>query len=176
MSLRRYDLMTMTPHTCDSVYLRLATIAALIVVSLWTGLAIASPIDDRQAIVDTNTKIREGFAKQDIEQIISMHHVDVIKVFAWDNTQNGHQQMRQGLADLFDTHVLSFDGTAEEMVDLQIVNDTAIMIADFSIQGRPRTEGQSPFTFSGRTMIVYVREDESPTGWVTFREMLVPQK
>ncbi|NGZ84772.1 hypothetical protein [Duganella aceris] len=50
-----------------------------------------------------------------------------------------------------------------------------VMVAKFSVSGRPKRAAGQPFLFSGRSMIVYVRDARSPSGWVTYREMIVPE-
>lgn len=130
---------------------------------------------DRAAIIQTNEQIRKGFVEQDIAYILAFHHPDVEKVFSWHDHQIGHGDMRTALSATFANYRLSFAGEASDMLSLDINGDTAVMLANFTIEGQPKDDDLQPFTFSGRTMIVYVRYAPSPTGWATLREMIVPQ-
>jgi hypothetical protein len=56
---------------------------------------------------------------------------------------------------------------------LAIRGDAAIEVTRFLIQGTPRGEGK-PFSFRGRTQVVYVRYAASPTRWAVFRELIQP--
>lgn len=134
----------------------------------------AKTVTERQAIIDTNDAIRAAFVAQDIPAILSYHHPKVEKVFAWNDYQKGHGDMRNALQGIFTNFVLEFQGSSSEMDSLEIFDNTAIMIAPFTIHGKPKTEGMDPFVFSGRTMILYVKSDASSTGWQTIREMIVP--
>ena len=130
---------------------------------------------DTKAIIQTNEKIREAFANGDIAGILRYHHPRVEKVLSWSDRQLGHADMRKSLTGLFENNQVEFLGRADDMDSLQILGDTAVMVAKFSVSGRPKQGTGQPFLFSGRTMIVYVRYADSPTGWVTYREMIVPE-
>lgn len=129
----------------------------------------------RQQIIDTNIAIREGFSAGNIDQILQYHHPDVEKIFAWNDHQTGHNGIRNALSGLFNNYTLSFSGEANDMRSLHIQGDQATMMADFSLIGTPKTDAFEPFTFKGVTMIVYQKDPNSPTGWVSFREMVVPR-
>jgi hypothetical protein len=51
--------------------------------------------------------------------------------------------------------------------------DTAIEQVVWTIEGAPR-KGGKPFSFKGRSLVVYVRSNESPTGWASIRELIQP--
>lgn len=129
---------------------------------------------DRESILETNRLVRQAFINQDINEILKFHHTDVQKVLSWDNYQIGHEAMKAGLGDLFKAHQVEFLGDVTEMDSLEFIGDTAVMIAKFKIKGIPKKPEFSSFIFEGRTMIVYVRSKNSPTGWVTYREMIIP--
>lgn len=131
---------------------------------------------DREAIIETNKKIRTAFANGNIEEILRYHHPDVEKAFSWNDYQVGSIVVKQGLTSLLENYNLEFLGSAEEMESLKIFEDSAVMIARFSLKGVPKNDSVKPFVFSGRTMIVYIRNKESPTGWLSFREMITPEK
>ena len=130
---------------------------------------------ERNDIIETNEAIRKGFVEQDIDAILMYHHPEVEKVFAWDDYQKGHTDMREALSQLFSNYKVSFRGEASEMESLKILDDSAVMIANFTLDGEPVADDGEPFTYSGKTMIVYVKSSTSKTGWVTLREMVVPK-
>ena len=82
--------------------------------------------------------------------------------------------MSHALSSVFSNYRLNFTGSVEDMDSLVFSTDTAVMIAPFTVVGTPIQDGLEPFTFSGRTMIVYVQDKTSPTGWLTLREMIMP--
>ena len=56
---------------------------------------------------------------------------------------------------------------------LLVMGDAAVRIFHFNIRATP-VSGGSPSSFTGRSMVVYPRSKESPTGWVTIRELVQP--
>ena len=132
-------------------------------------------MEDSRAIILTNEKIREAFVDGDIDAILKYHHPRVEKVLSWTDHQHGHDAMRKSLSGLFAHHRVAFLGRADDMDSLEILGDTAVMVAKFSVDGRPKAAAGQAFVFSGRTMIVYVRDARSPTGWLTYREVIVPE-
>ncbi len=127
----------------------------------------------KQQINETNSQIRQAFIDADIDQILSLHHKHVEKVFAWDNHQRGHDDMRKALEGLFVDYQLSFEGQVEDMRSMHIDSNYVSMIADFTLVGTPRNKSNQAFTYSGVTMITYTRDSNSPTGWSTLREMVI---
>lgn len=130
---------------------------------------------DRAQIIATNQAIRDGFAAQDVSKILQFHHPDVEKVLAWNDYQKGHGDMSAALNGIFNNYILEFEGSPETMDSLDVYTETAVMIAPFTVKGTSKQDSKAGFEFSGRTMIVYVRSTQSPTGWVTLREMVVPK-
>lgn len=130
---------------------------------------------DRAAIIDTNNRIRAAFAGGNVDDILRYHHPNVEKVFSWRDYQIGSMAVKQGLVSILENYTLEFLGSAADMESLNIFEDSAVMIARFSLKGIPKHDSVKPFVFSGRTMIVYVRSKDSPTGWLSFREMVVPE-
>ncbi|HEY6530592.1 MAG TPA: hypothetical protein VIZ65_18035 [Cellvibrionaceae bacterium] len=131
---------------------------------------------DKAAIIQTNKNIRAAFTSGNIEEIVRYHHADVEKAFSWNDYQVGSNSVKLGLAGILENYQLEFLGSAEDMESLQIFSDSAVMIARFALKGTPKKASVKPFLFSGRTMIVYVRSKDSPTGWLSFREMITPEK
>jgi hypothetical protein len=53
------------------------------------------------------------------------------------------------------------------------MGDAAVRIFHFAIRATP-IAGGPPDSFKGRSMVVYTRSKESPTGWITIREVVQP--
>lgn len=149
----------------------------ILILLAFTGCAtpVAENLQDTKAIIQTNENIRVAFSDGDIAGILKYHHPQVEKVLSWSDHQIGHADMRKSLTGLFESYRIEFLGRADDMESLQILGGTAVMVAKFSVSGQPQKVAGQPFLFSGRTMIVYVRDAHSPTGWVTYREMVVPE-
>lgn len=132
---------------------------------------IPSEAADRQALQQTSIAIRTAFADGDVKAIMAYHHPQVEKSFGPDNRVVGKAAVEDGVARTLKAFSLTFvENTVES---LAIRGDTAIEVTRFLIQGTPRGEGK-PFTFRGRTQVVYVRYAASPTGWAVFRELIQP--
>ena len=102
---------------------------------------------------------------------MAYHHPDVEKSFGTNSRVVGEAALEAGAADTLKTYTLRFVETNVESVAVR--GDTAIEVTRFVIQGVPRGEGL-PFTFKGRTQVVYVRYAPSPTKWAVFRELIQP--
>ena len=125
----------------------------------------------KQEILDHGKTIREAFRNGDVEKIKSLHHPEVKKALAYNDIKNGREEVINGLIGLLDSYNLDF---VENNVESILINgDIAIEQTQFVIQGTPKKEGDS-FTFKGRTMVTYVRYNQSPTGWATIREIIQP--
>lgn len=141
-----------------------------------TGILTASarePTDaaDHRALNQTSIAIRDAFARGDIKTIMAYHHPDVEKSFGPASRVVGRAAVEAGAADTSKTFTLRFvENTVES---LAVRGDTAIEVTRFVILGVPRKEGL-PFTFKGRTQVVYVRYAASPTKWAVFRELIQP--
>ena len=127
--------------------------------------------DDRTALLRTSVDIRAAFARADVEAILSYHHPDVVKALAFNKLINGRQALRVDLIDTLGRYKLEWQ--ENNMESLQILGNTAIEQTVFVIKGTPKNGG-APFLAKGRAQIVYVRYDQSPTGWATIREIIQP--
>jgi hypothetical protein len=54
-----------------------------------------------------------------------------------------------------------------------IQDNTAVEQTVFAIKSTPKSGGE-PYLFKGRTQVVYVRYEKSPTGWASIREIIQP--
>lgn len=135
---------------------------------------VISPSDlkkDQQMLKQTSEAIRAGFAKGDIDAIMSYHHPDVIKALSYTSYSTGREAVRADLIKTIDAYHLEF--VKNNVESLLINGDTAIEQTMFGIKGTPKNGGE-PFLVEGRATIVYIRYKDSPTGWATIREMIQP--
>lgn len=126
---------------------------------------------DQQMLKQTSEAIRDGFAKGDIEAIMSYHHPDVIKALSYTSYSTGREAVKADLLKTLGAYHLEF--VKNNVESLLINGDTAIEQTLFGIKGTPKNGGE-PFLVEGRATIVYIRYKDSPTGWATIREMIQP--
>ena len=144
------------------------------VVSLAFALfAVNAPASDtdRDALEKTGAAIRAAFAAGDAAAAMKYHHPDVVKALSYNNVLVGRDAVAADLAKNLRQYHLEF--VENRVESLLIQNDTAVEQTLFAIKGTPIAGGQS-FLFKGRTMVVYVRYKESPTGWASIREVIQP--
>lgn len=125
----------------------------------------------RQQILANGQIIRDAFAEGDIAKIRSLHHPEVIKALSYTDLKNGREEVIAGIEEALQNFSLTF--VENEVESILIHGDLAIEQSRFSIQGTPKDGGDS-FTFAGRTMVTYIRYEDSPTGWATIREIIQP--
>src|SRR5258708_1377256 len=156
-------------------FLMLTPLPVLVIVVSPTEAAAASqPTDlksDRAAIDKTSQAVRSAFARGDIPTILSYHHPDVSKALAYNKYLIGRAALETDLRTTFENYALEF--LQNDVESLSIHGDIAIEQILFSVKGTPKKSGK-PFLFKGRTMLVLVRYDKSPTGWATLREIVQP--
>lgn len=131
----------------------------------------ADPQADKAAINKTSEAVRAAFARGDIPAILSYHHPDVTKALAYDKYLVGRSALEADLRSTFEKYNLEFLQNDVEL--LSIHGNVATEQILFSVKGTPK-KGGAPFLFKGRTMLVLVRYDKSPTGWATLREIVQP--
>ena len=125
-------------------------------------------------ILETNREVRAAFKAGDIERIALFHHDDVIKSLGPGRFFEGKEALKADLANTMANVDLEFgDGAENVRESLTICGETAISITRFSIGWKPK-DGSEGGIARGRAMIVLVRSDEAPHGWVTLREVIQP--
>ena len=138
------------------------------------GLATPSQADsasDRAAVEATGAAIRAAFAAGNVAEIMRYHHPDVRKALSFANVEVGGEAVAAGLqGSLRQFHVEFVENNVESLL---IEGDTAIEQTVFAIKATP-IAGSQPAIFRGRTMVVYVRSKDSPTGWASIRELIQP--
>ena len=126
---------------------------------------------DRAALIRTGDAIRAAFAASDVDTIMKYHHPNVEKWLSPSSHTVGREALRAALTETFKTVQMMF---AENQVEsMLILGDTAIEVSTFTLRVVPK-EGGTATMARGRAMVVYVRSAQSPTGWVSMRELVQP--
>jgi uncharacterized protein (TIGR02246 family) len=156
------------------IRIRFALVCAAVSVAALAPLAFAqnSGTDaDRAALTRTGDAIRAAFAAGDADAVARYHHPDVEKWLGRANHVVGRDALRAGLVETFKSVQLAF---AENRVESTLfAGDTAVEVTDFTIHVTPKNGG-APSDAKGRAMVVYVRSPQSPTGWLSIRELIQP--
>lgn len=123
----------------------------------------------------TNLAVREAFKAGDVERIALFHHDDVIKSLGPGQYFEGKEALKENLRGTFSSVDLDFGEGGETLREsLTICGDTAISITRFEIAWSPK-DGSPGGIAKGRSMIVLVRSDNAPHGWVTLSEVIQPE-
>ena len=124
--------------------------------------------EDRETFDKTKALILEGFTKGDVKAVLALHHPNVVKYFGGKNIVTGTEGLRKQLTDMFNYAKTEF---VENNIESTIFNgDAVIETSIFAMKFIPKN-GDSARVFRGRSMVVYVRYKDSPTGWASLREM-----
>lgn len=129
-------------------------------------------IDEEKEIINHGKIIRKAFTEEDIKILEQTHHPDVIKAIAYNNLQKGRNEVLKGLKETLKNYKLEF--IKNEIESIFIKNSVAVEQTVFIIKGLSKNSTDT-FTFSGRTMVTYIKSSNSPTGWVTIREIIQPK-
>ncbi|GAB5475408.1 MAG: hypothetical protein Mars2KO_35070 [Maribacter sp.] len=126
----------------------------------------------RHQVAETGSALREAFKSGDLETIKMYHHPQVTKALSYTNLQKGREEVLRGLKETMANYELEFlDERAKEKFIYQ--GDLVIQQMRFALRLVPKN-GDDPFVFRGRTLLVLQRYDESPTGWATLHEIIQP--
>ena len=123
---------------------------------------------DKQGLERTTKAIRDAFARGDVDAIVALHHPDIVKYFGGKNVVTGRDELRKGLIQTFKNVKMEFVGNTIESTVFN--GSTAIETSIFTFKVTPK-DGGTPTISSGRSMVVYVKYKDSPTGWASIREM-----
>lgn len=126
----------------------------------------------RLQIANTGKAVREAFKRGDVETIKKYHHPDVVKALGYNNLKVGREAVLDGLRETMANFDMEFLEGGKPEVFVQ-KGDVVIKQRVFSLKLIPKN-GDVPFVFKGRTLLVLQRYDESPTGWATVHEMIQP--
>lgn len=152
----------MKPRTAVSVLLAFALCAVC---------ACADSGGDREALEKTGAAIRAAFAAGDVATVMKYHHPDVTKALSYNKVLFGRDAVAADLGNTLRQYHLEF--VENRVESILVEHDTAVEQTLFTIKATPIAGGE-PSLFKGRTMVVYVRYKESPTGWASIREIIQP--
>lgn len=128
---------------------------------------------DRAAMEKTSAEIHAAFARGDLNAIASYHHPEVEKALSPTKYLKGREAVMADLRGVLEAYRLIF--AEHELESLAFFGDTCVEQTRFAIRGEPKGSA-APFVFRGRSMVVYVRSSQSPTGWASIREIIQPSE
>lgn len=107
--------------------------------------------------------IRSAFEKGDAALVGQLHSPDVIKYFGGNNVVVGRDAVEKGAREWFQNSKVEF---VENIIEnTTFVGEIAIQTSIFSIKTTPKGGGD-PSTGRGRSMVIYIQDKNSPTGWL----------
>ncbi|MFB6456678.1 YybH family protein [Chitinophaga sp. Hz27] len=128
-----------------------------------TDTAILKPSLER-----ATAAIRKAFEQGDAALVAQLHSPDVIKYFGDNHVIVGRDAVEKGARDWFQSAKVEFiENTVENTA---FVGDIAIQTVIFAIKTTPKGGGAATIA-RGRSMVIYVQNRHSPTGWLTLREI-----
>ena len=147
------------------------TIFQLLIILCFSTTACSQDITDttvlKQSLEKATAAIRSAFEKGDAALVAQLHSPDVIKYFGGNNVIIGRDAVEKGAREWFqNTKVEFIENTVE---NTEFVGKIAIQTSIFSIKTTPK-DGGKPSTGRGRSMVIYIQDKNSPTGWLTLRE------
>ena len=149
------------------------TIFQLLIIVFYSTGAYSQEINDttslRQSLEKATAAIRSAFEKGDAALVGQLHSPDVIKYFGGNNVIVGRDAVEKGAREWFQNSKVGFvENTVE---NTEFVGKIAIQTSIFSIKTTPKDGGKSS-TGRGRSMVIYLQDKNSPTGWLTLREFV----
>ena len=149
------------------------TIFQLLIIAFFSKSAYSQEITDttslRQSLEKATAAIRSAFEKGDAALVAQLHSKDVIKYFGGNNVIVGRDAVEEGARDWFKNSKVEFVENAVE--NTEFVGKIAIQTSIFAIKTTPKSGGESSIG-RGRSMVIYIQDKTSPTGWLTLREFV----
>lgn len=125
-------------------------------------------VAERQSLDKATSAIRAAFEKGDAALVAKLHSPHIIKYFGGNNVVIGRAALEKELQNWFQNSKVEF---IENNVESTVFNgETAIQTVIFAIKTTSKNGGK-PVISRGRSMVVYVQDKSSPTGWLSLREM-----
>jgi ketosteroid isomerase-like protein len=122
----------------------------------------------RQSLDKATAAIRKAFENGDAVLVGQLHSPNVIKYFGSNNVVVGRDAVEKQARDWFQSSKVEFiENTVENTV---FVGNIAIQTVIFSIKTTPKNGGKSSIG-RGRSMVIYIQDKTSPTGWLSLREI-----
>jgi ketosteroid isomerase-like protein len=149
------------------------TVFKLLIIVFFSTNAYAQHIIDTTALGQSLEKataaIRSAFEKGDAALVAQLHSLDVIKYFGGNNVIVGRDAIEKGAREWFQNSKVEFvENTIENTT---FVGKIAIQTSIFSIKTTSKGGGNSSIG-RGRSMVIYIQDKNSPTGWLTLREFV----
>jgi len=149
------------------------TIFQLLIIVFFSTSVHSQDITDsvalRQSLDKATAAIRNAFEKGDAALVARLHSPDVIKYFGGNNVIVGRDAVEKGARDWFQNSKVEFiENTVE---NTEFVGKIAIQTSIFSIKTTPK-DGRKSSIGRGRSMVIYIQDKNSPTGWLTLREFV----
>jgi len=123
----------------------------------------------RQSLDKATAAIRNAFENGDAVLVAQLHSPNVIKYFGGNNVIFGREAVEKGAKEWFQNSKVEFIENTVENTDF--VGKIAIQTVIFSIKTTPKNGGKSSVG-RGRSMVIYIQDKSSPTGWLTLREIV----
>lgn len=148
------------------------TIFQLLLIVFFSTCAYTQELSDtatlRESLEKATAAIRTAFEKGDAALVGKLHSPQVIKYFGGNNVIVGREAVEKGARDWFQNSKVEFiENTVENTA---FVGNVAIQTVIFSIRTTPKSGG-TPSIGRGRSMVIYVQDKSSPTGWLSLREI-----
>ena len=122
----------------------------------------------RQSLDKATAAIRKAFENGDAVLVGQLHSPNVIKYFGGNHVVVGRDEVEKQARDWFQSSKVEFiENTVENTV---FVGNIAIQTVIFSIKTTPKSGGKSSIG-RGRSMVIYIQDKTSPTGWLSLREI-----
>jgi len=147
------------------------TIFQLLTIVFFSTNACSQEVTDtaalKQSLEKATAAIRSAFEKGDAALVAQLHSPNVIKYFGGNNVIIGRDAIEKGAREWFqNTKVEFIENTIE---NTEFAGKIAIQTSIFSIKTTPK-DGGKPSIGRGRSMVIYIQDKTSPTGWLTLRE------
>jgi ketosteroid isomerase-like protein len=148
-------------------------IAQLLIMVMFCTYVNAQQTNDsatlRASLDKATAAIREAFQQGDAALVAKLHSPDIVKYFGGTNVVIGRDAVEKGAREWFRNSKVEFvENTVEST---EFVGDVAIQTCIFSIKTTPKNGGK-PSTARGRSMVIYIQDKNSRTGWLSLREMV----
>jgi ketosteroid isomerase-like protein len=148
------------------------TIFQLLTILFISSSAYTQDITDsialRQSLDKATAAIRNAFENGDAVLVAQLHSPNVIKYFGGNNVIIGREAVEKVAREWFENSKVEFIENTVENTDF--VGKIAIQTVIFSIKTTPKNGGKSSVA-RGRSMVIYIQDKNSPTGWLTLREI-----
>jgi ketosteroid isomerase-like protein len=145
----------------------------LLIVLCFSSTTFSQDVTDttvlKQSLEKATAAIRSAFEKGDATLVAQLHSPDVIKYFGGNNVVVGRDAVEKGAREWFQNSKVEFIESTVE--NTEFVGNIAIQTSIFSIKTTPKDGGQ-PSIGRGRSMVIYIQDKTSPTGWLTLREFV----